>query len=171
MIQNETIENECCRSLSILCKTYALYNMGIDEDELINLAGQCIAYLPHCTVRLLKKIIQSWPTKSQAQVFYIRIVARIMMSCPRLDTMGHLTLHVLVSKKLSACMISTHVQLATEAQAFVCSPYMLHSYVAVFPELYTLFAGALDTVERSHWNSIVRERAQDYFDTILDFAP
>lgn len=169
---DEVLQNYT-RTLILLCRTHCLDPSGSDEDEIVDCAGQFVAYIPKVSLLLIRRLLGSWPTTfPMQQILYIRVVARVLMTARQLNCLDpQTTLHIRIFTRLAKCMQSSHVQLAQEASEFCSCPFVMNQYVVFFPQIYTLLSNAYHRNMKQHWNEHIRDVSEMNFDAILDYAP
>ncbi|RHY22404.1 hypothetical protein DYB32_009515 [Aphanomyces invadans] len=171
--EDPTVLTNYARSWIHLCKCHHLDSTGTDTDDLVGVAGQFVAYVPHMAWDLIRRLLlHGWPLRMPSQqVFAIRSLARLMMAAPRQPSHARDTTLPLVFQRLAQCMAAPHIAVAKEALAFAGCQFILVHFVQDSHDVYTMLSGAFYKTSKTHWHESIRTLAATRFDDILDFAP
>ncbi|RQM27421.1 hypothetical protein B5M09_002548 [Aphanomyces astaci] len=171
--ESASILTNYARSWVHLCKCHYLDTHGTDSDDLLGVAGQFVAYVPHMAWDLIRRLlVHGWPVRVPSQqIFAIRALARLMMAAPRLSGPARDATLPLVFRRLAQCMAAPHVAVAKEALAFAGCQFVLVHFVQGSTDLYAVVSSAFYKASTLHWHDSIRTLAATHFDDVLDFAP
>ncbi|RLO00547.1 hypothetical protein DYB28_015190 [Aphanomyces astaci] len=171
--ESASILTNYARSWVHLCKCHYLDTLGTDSDDLLGVAGQFVAYVPHMAWDLIRRLlVHGWPVRVPSQqIFAIRALARLMMAAPRLSGTARDATLPLVFRRLAQCMAAPHVAVAKEALAFAGCQFVLVHFVQGSTDLYAVVSSAFYKASTLHWHDSIRSLAATQFDDVLDFAP
>ncbi|RHZ16196.1 hypothetical protein DYB31_002686 [Aphanomyces astaci] len=171
--ESASILTNYARSWVHLCQCHYLDTHGTDSDDLLGVAGQFVAYVPHMAWDLIRRLlVHGWPVRVPSQqIFAIRALARLMMAAPRLSGTARDATLPLVFRRLAQCMAAPHVAVAKEALAFAGCQFVLVHFVQGSTDLYAVVSSAFYKASTLHWHDSIRSLAATQFDDVLDFAP
>jgi len=119
---------------------------------------------------IVARMVRSWPQSgSAACMIYLDLI----------DTFIHLTNHhyfvqspicMAIFKRLVSQLSSHSSQCVRRTLAILSSPHVLMNYIAPEVEIHQLVASSLFENSRTHWCMSVRERSEELFDILLDYA-
>lgn len=75
-----------------------------------------------------------------------------------------------VLARLQQSLASSNVSTSRAAVAVLAAPHVVLNYVAPVPQTLRATAAAVFEASKAHWSVHVRERCEELFDALLDFA-